>query len=222
MNHRRGAMFDLPPSPLPQNETGRPVVTTQLVNAFWQFLPAKSTTFWSRIYFSQFPRPLFIGKYPPYPATIPIAKLQVPRNQGLIIKDIDFTVYQKTGVDTTIALSPSEVASYLSFSTKIGNKSPFDFQTNTVIRNAPTNVVNPNGILSSAALPSQGTSFPFSGPQQPPGENFAAYADAGETIDLVAYVLREPPFDVQMVSAKVAGYNINQNLLQTILSRITA
>lgn len=223
MTQRRGAMFDLPPSPLPQGETGRPVSSTQIVNAFWQFLPSKSTTFYSRVYFREYPRPLFIGLAQPYPATIPVAAITVPKNQSLIIKEIEFTAFQSTGVGSISAIPAADVASYLAFSTKIGNRSPFDFQTNTAIRNAPVNYQNANStILFTTPLPSQSTSSPFSGPQQPVGENFASYAVAGETIELVAYVLREPPFDVSMISAKIAGYNLNQNLLQSILARITA
>lgn len=219
---QRGAMFDTAPSPLPQEAASAPVVTTRLVNAFWQFLPGKSTTFWSRVYFRQYPKPLFIGLNQPYPSKIPIAALKVPQQQALIIKDIEFYAFQKTGAGSTVALSPSEVTSYLSFSIKIGNKSPFDFQTNTVIRNAPSNLNNPNGILTQGSLPGQGTAYPFSGPQQPIGENFATYAVADETIELEAYVLRPLPYEMEMVGAKVAGYNLNQRLLDTILSRITA
>ena len=219
-------MFDLPPSPLPQGEVGKAVVNTQTVNGFWQFLPAKSTTFLSRVYFRNYPNPLFIGgAAPPYPVPLPVVKLVVPKNQAFIIKNIEFTVYEQTpvGAEQFAAVPPSRVASFFGFSVKIGNRSPYDFNTNVTQRGLVIDYKPAQaGSTTFGPTPGQGTSYPFSGPNNPLGENFAAYGVAGELIELTVDVLREPPFDVRMLSASFSGYNLDQRVLQTILSRITA
>jgi hypothetical protein len=222
---RHGARQDLPPAPLPQGEVGRPVVDTQLVNAFWQFLPAKSTTFWARAYFRNYPKPLFVGNLPPFPVPLPVVKLVVPQNQAFILKSFDFTVYQQSGigVEDLVAVPPSRVASYFGFEIKIGNRSPYDFNTNVTARGQVIDYKPAQaGYTAAPPIPGQGTAYPFSGPNQPLGENFAAYAVSGALIEANVFVLREPEFDVRMLSVAMAGYNLNQRLLQTILSRITA
>lgn len=221
---RRGALLDMPPSPLPQDEVGKPVANVQVVNGFWQFLPAKSTVFLSRVYFRNYPRPLFVGQLPPYPVSIPIRSLTVPNNQGFILKSFDFQVYEQSGIgqENIVAVDPSRVASYFGFEVKIDNRSPYDFNTNVTARGQVL-AYNPGqgGGVSSPPVPGQGTVYPFSGENQPLGDKFAAYAVAGQKIELNVFVLREPPYDVRLLSAGLTGYNLNQRLLQTVLSRIT-
>lgn len=221
---RRGALQDMPPSPLPQSEPGKSVSSTQIVNGFWQFLPGKSTIFMSRIYFRNYPKPLFVGKLPPFPAPLPIMKLVVPSQQAFILKSFEFNVYEQTGIgaENLVAVAPSRTASYFAFEVKVGNRSPYDLNTNVSARGQVINY-NPsvNNAISSPPSPNQGTAFPFAGPNNPLGENFASYAQAGDAIELTALVLREPPYDVRMLSAQFGGYNLNGKLLQTILSRIS-
>lgn len=223
---RRGARQDLPPAPLPQGEVGKPVVNTQIVNGFWQFLPAKSTVFLNKILFRNYPRPLFIGKLPPYPVPLPIAKLVVPENQAFIIKDFSFKVYQQSGIgtDDTVEVPSTRVASYFAFEVKVGNRSPYDMFTNITARGQVIDYAPVQGAGGRSVPPTvgQGTAFPFSGVNNPLGDNFANYAMSGDLIELTAYVLREPEFDARMLSAQFAGYNVDQRILQTILSRITA
>jgi len=221
---RRGARQDLPPSPLPQGEVSRPVVNTQIVNGFWQFLPAKSTIFLNRVYFRNYPKPLFVGKLPPFPIPLPVIGLIVPQNQAFIIKDLSFRVYQQSGigVEDKVEVPPSRVASYFGFEVKIGNRSPYDFNTNVTARGQVIDyTVGKAGSTTFPPVPGQGTAFPFSGANNPLGDNFATYAQSGDLIELTVQVLREPEFDVRMMSAQFAGYNINQRILQTILGRLT-
>jgi len=223
---RRGARQDLPPAPLPQGEVGRPVVNTQIVNGFWQFLPAKSTVFLNRVYFRNYPKPLFVGKLPPFPVPLPVVKLVVPPNQAFIIKDLSFKVYQQSGIGTEdiVEVPPERVASYFGFEVKIGNKSPYDFNTNVTARGQVIDYapVQGAGGRSVPPIPGQGTAFPFAGRNNPLGDNFATYAQSGDLIELTVQVLREPEFDARMLSAQFAGYNVDGRILQTILSRITA
>ena len=220
---RRGARQDLPPAPLPQGETGKPVVNTQIVNGFWQFLPGKSTTFFSRVYFRQYPKPLFIGKLPPFPIPLPLSKLVVPQNQAFVLKSFDFQVYEKSGIgDAQTAVPWSQVTSYFGFQVKIGNRSPYDLNTNITARGQVIDYIpGESGFRVAPPTSGQGTTFPFSGPNQPLGDNFATYAQSGELIELAVQVLREPEFDASMLSVKFDGYNVNQRLLDTILGRIT-
>ena len=223
---RRGAREDLPPAPLPQGERGKPIVDVQLVNGFWQFLPAKSTVFLNRIFFRNYPKPLFIGKLPPFPVPLPIVKLVVPQNQAFIVKHLAFKVYQQSGIGTEdiVEVPPSRVASYFGFEAKIGNRSPYDMFTNVTARGQVINYAPAQGAggQSVPPVPGAGTAFPFSGLNNPMGDNFAAYAMSGDLIELTVQVLREPQFDVRMLSAEFDGYNVDQRVLQTILSRITA
>lgn len=221
---RRGAKQDLPPAPLPQGEPARPVVNTQIINAFWQFLPGKSTVFLVRSYFRNYPKPLFVGKLPPFPVPLPVTKLIVPPNQAFVVKDINFQVYEQSsiGVEDLVAVPPSRVVSYFGFEVKIANRSPYDFNTNVTARGQVIDYKPANaGSTTTPPIPGQGTAFPFSGPNQPLGENFAAYAMSGDLIELNVQVLREPVFDARMVSATFSGYNVDQRLLQTILGRLT-
>lgn len=223
---RRGAREDLPPAPLPQGEVGKPVINTQIVNGFWQFLPGKSTIFLNRVFFRNYPKPLFIGQLPPFPVPLPVVKLIVPQNQAFVIKDFSFKVYQQSGIGTEdlVEVPPSRVASYFGFEVKVGNKSPYDMMTNVTNRGQVINYKPAQGAGGSSVPPSPGagTAFPFSGINNPLGDNFAAYAMSGDLIELTVYVLREPEFDARMMSAQFAGYNVDQRVLQTILGRITA
>jgi hypothetical protein len=216
----------LPPAPLPQGEVGKPVVNTQIVNGFWQFLPAKSTVFLNRVYFRNYPKPLFVGKLPPFPVPLPVVKLVVPPNQAFIIKNLAFKVYQQSGIGTEdiVEVPPSRVASYFGFEVKIGNRSPYDFHTNVTARGQVIDYapVQGGGGRSVPPTPGQGTAFPFSGVNNPVGDNFATYAQSGDLIELTVQVLREPEFDARMLSAGFEGYNVDGRILQTILSRITA
>jgi hypothetical protein len=222
---RRGAREDLPPAPLPQGEVGKPVVNTQVVNGFWQFLPSKSTVFLNRVYFRNYPKPLFVGQLPPFPVPLPVVKLVVPQNQAFILKDFSFKVYQQSGigVEDIVEVPASRVASYFGFEVKVGNRSPYDFNTNVTARGQVIDY-NPGktNSTSSPPIPGQGTAFPFSGPNNPLGDSFATYAQSGDLIELTVQVLREPEFDARMMSAQFAGYNVDGRILQTILSRITA
>jgi hypothetical protein len=223
---RRGARQDLPPAPLPQGEVSRPVVTAQIVNGFWQFLPAKSTVFLNRIFFRNYPKPLFVGNLPPFPVPLPVVKLVVPQNQAFLIKNFGFKVYQQSGigVEDITEVPAARVASYFGFEVKVGNRSPYDMVTNVTARGQVINYKPSQGAagLSVPPVPGQGTAFPFSGTNNPLGEGFASYAMSGDAIELTVQVLREPPFDVRMMSAEFSGYNMDQRILQTILSRITA
>ena len=222
---RRGARQDLAGAPLPQGEHLPAPVNTQVINAFWQFLPAKSTVFLARAYFRNYPKPLFIGKLPPFPVPIPVAKLVVPQSQSFVIKNIDFTVYEQSGIgeEDLVAVPPSRVASYFGFEVKIGNRSPYDLNTNVTARGQVIDYKEtaPNQFRAVPPNPGQGTAFPFSGANQPLGENFATYAQSGDLMEFTVQVLREPVFDARMMSVLVTGYNVDQRVLQTILARLT-
>lgn len=225
MTTRRGAMFDLPPSPLPQEEPAKEVVTTQIVNGFWQFLPGRSTVFLERVFFADYPRPLFVGLRPPYPVPLRVVTLTVPKNRAFILKSFEYQVYEQTGIGqgSLLAVDPSRVTTYFGFETQIGNRGLFDYMTNLTGAAGPQGV-GPNGpnngVASFAPAPGQGILYPFSGPVQPVGQNYAAYAVENEKITMTVNVLREPPFDTRIVMARLSGYNVDHRILQSILGRL--
>lgn len=225
MTMRRGARQDLPPAPLPQGEVGKNAPPVTIVNGFWQFLPAKSTVFLVREYFRNYPKPLFVGKLPPFPFPLTVTRLKVPNNQAFVIKNFEFQAYEQSpvGEEELVTVSPGRLASYLGFEVKVSNRSPYDFNTNVTARGQVIDYKPAQaGYQSAPPLPGQGTVYPFSGPNNPLGENFAAYAQAGDEIEMNVWVLREPVFDLRMLSAGLSGYNVDGRVLQTILNRITA
>lgn len=224
MTMRRGARQDLMPAPLPQTEGAHAPVETQIVNGFWQFLPTAGTTFFARDYFRNYPKPLFVGKLPPFPVPLPVVKLTVPNQQAFILKEFSFQVYEQSpvGQEQLVEVSPSRVASYFGFEVKVGNRSPYDFNTNVTARGQVIDYKPPQtASIASPPVPGQSTNMPFSGVNNPVGQNFAAYAKAGELIEMTVWVLREPVFDVRMLSAYMSGYNVNHAMLYKILGRVT-
>lgn len=225
MNRRNGAAaLSTIPSPLPQTGAVRDVVSTQVVNGFWQFLPSRSTTFMEKIFFRSVPNPLFVGTVPPFPYQLSVFQLRVPNNQAFILRSFEFNAYQRSpiGNDDTEMIDPGRIVSYLGFEPKVGNRGLFDYTTNVTQRGAIINY-NPSNVggATPPPLPGQGTLFPFTGPVQPLGQNFAAYAIAGELIEMNVWLLRPMPFPLTMVSAQISGYNIPQRALESILTRIS-
>lgn len=215
----------MPPSPLPQKEGGKGPTNVQIVNGFWQFLPVASTTFFDRVYFRNYPRPLFVGNLAPYPVPLPIIKLVVPQNQAFILKHFSFKVYQQSGigVEDIVEVPASRVASYFGFEVKVGNRGLTDYNTNVSARGQVIDYKpGQAGSLTFPPVPGQGTLFPFSGEMQPMGDNFASYATSGQDIQATVYVLREPEFDARMLSVRFDGYNVNQRVLEDILKRLSA
>lgn len=223
---RRGAVLDLPPSPMPQAEVPGKVVPVEVTHGFFQTLPESGTNFLNRIFFKVIPKPLFVGTLPPYPFPIPILKLVVPPQQGWILKHFSFKVFQNTGigVEDIVEVPPSRVTTYFAFEVKIDNRGIYDFATNVNARGQAINYGgagnSTNNIAPPTPTPGQGTLFPFAGENQPVGDQFATYAVSGQLIELTAYILKEPEFEARSVSAQCDGINLNQVDLQKILRRI--
>ncbi len=218
-------MQDLPPAPLPQDEPSKGAQPVRVVDGFWQTMPAASTVFLSRVYFKTFPRPLFVGKLPPYPVPLPLVKLVVPRDQVFILKHISFKVYQQSGIgtDDIVEVPASRVTSYFGFEVKVGNRSPYNFSTNISARGQIIDFKPGNaGYAVSPPVPGAGTLYPFSGENQPVGDNFATYAQSGSAIELTAYAMREPEFDARLISAKLDGYDMDRRKFDSIIGRLTS
>jgi len=224
---RRGAAtLSQSPSMLPDVESATRVVNTQILNGFWQFLPSRSTTFLDRVYFANYPRPLFVGNLPPYPVPVPLVNLEVPNNMAFVLKSFEFEAYEASGigVDDMTLVPQARVATYVGFQISIGNRSPLDYNTNVSMRGQVIQYDPTKGSrgTSIAPLPMQGTIFPFAGPLEPLGEAFATYAVSGQQVNATAWILRPPQFEIRMFSVRISGYHMGQGDLKEILDKIVS
>lgn len=219
---RRGQVTSLGNSPLPQEEAGGGAKPVRLTSGFTQFLPPRSFVFFQRVYLRDYPRPLQVGGLPPYPTPIPIASIQVPNHQGLIIKSTAFKVFEASGVgvNDSVEVENGRATTVFGFQTAVGNRGLTDFSTNVT--------TGAQGFLFSSNLqtPTQapqvgaGRIYPFTGPSQAGLENFAFYGQPNEQIDLTAFVLQAPPFDTRRFSVELTGYLVGWVQMQKILDRL--
>jgi hypothetical protein len=195
----------------------------RLTHAFTQFLPPRSFVFFQRAYFREYPRPLQLSNKPPYPINIPIARILVPQNQGLVVRSSSFKVFEASGigVDDIVEVEQGRATRIFGFSTSIGNRGLVDFSTN-VTANGEAVVWNPAQQMGATQPPQVGSGkiYPFTGDSQRGLENFAFYATPGEEIDLSAWVMRAPPFDTRLFSAELTGYLVGWVQLQEILDKL--
>lgn len=221
---RRGQIASTTGSPLPQDGAGGGAQAVRLTSAFTQFLPPRSFVFFQRAYFRAYPRPLQVGAKPPYPIAIPIARIQVPSNQGLIIRHSSFKVFEASGVgvDDIVEVDKGRATRIFGFQTQVGQRGLTDFSTNVTANGDPV-VWNPAQQIGATAPPQVGSAkiYPFVGDSQAGLENFASYAEPGQEIELAAWVMRAPPFDTRLFSAELTGYLVGWVQLQKILDKLS-
>lgn len=218
MGRPNTAMF--PPSPLPQGVGRNAATPVRVVDGFTQFLPGRSRLFFNRVYFAPFPRPLQVGPTPPYPFEVPIARIQAPKQQAIVLREAAFQVYQHSGigVDDIEQVPRSRIATYIGFSFKLGNRGLTDYSTNVQSPNAPV-LLGGNNPNATTVQGGSGTIYPFSGvvtPQQP----YAAYAMPGDLIEASAVIMRAPSFDARLFSVEMSGWIVGAAELQRVIDSL--
>lgn len=215
------------PSPLPQEAAGSKVQAVRIVNGFTAALPGRSRTFFQRLYFASMPRPIIVAAGSSLPRPVPVCRIQAPQRQGIVLRSADVAVYEHSGIgiDDITQVPPSRIVSYFGFSLKIGSRAISDFNTNAVNDLGGGAVIPPSGNqanVTAGVAGGQVQVYPMSGRLTPSDvDNFAAYAMPGDEINVTAFVLRLPPYDVRLFSVQLSGWIVGETELQKIIDALS-
>jgi hypothetical protein len=213
-------------SPLPQGypRPSKTPVAVRIVNGFTFSLPGRTRLFFQRQFFSTYPRPIQAAGLPPFPRDVPIATIQAPTHQGIILREVKFSAYQHSGIgiEDIVAVPESRSKTYLGFKFNLGNRGLTDFQTNLPGTGVPIDLVNPQTAGGTAPRAGQGSIHQGTGSITPrmPNENFAAYAQPGDTIQATAVVLRPPSFDLRLFEVEISGWLANETEMDKIIDHL--
>lgn len=200
----------------------------RIVGGFSSQLPGRTRIFFQRVYFAQMPHPIQRGAGNPFPFPIPVATIEAPSQQCIILRAAAFKVFQHSGigVDDYVEVNPSRAASTFGFSVRVGNRGLTDFNTNV---SPDPGIVQPvvtapkAGVGAAALGPGDGRLYPFAGLITPhlSTDPFASYIRPGEQIFASVTVLREPNFDVRFFSVELSGWLANEDELEKMINKLT-
>jgi len=220
------------PSPLPQEAPRSKVQPVSVVNAFYQFLPPKSLSFFKRSYFSKAPRPLIAsaGISPVFPRILPLARIKMPTQQVLVFQDIVFTAYRASNIDPNdyTPLTPFEnkrLLGFVGYSFTIGGRSVADANTNVGSFASSGGAAGGGGdipVPSPANPVSSATStyLPYQGSIAEGTHGFAAYGMPGQVIEAAAVFLSPPPFEIGRFTVDISGYLLNETHYNELLGNL--
>lgn len=219
---RIGAAQSQVGSPLPQSEPGARVAPVRVADAFYQFYPSRSTIFFQRAYFANYPRPIQAAGLPGFPRGVPVCRIQAPAEQCVVIRQVYFRVYEHSGIDVNdvIEVESARTTTYFGFEVKIGNRGMTDYNTNLTVRGDVLNYGG-NAGPSFPPTPGQGSFYPYAGPVIGDLQNFAYYCQSRQTMDATVQILRPPPFDTRFFSVEISGIVIPQVSLDKVLDRLS-
>lgn len=218
------------PSPLPQEEARRQSQAVRVTDAFYQFLPPKSLTFFKRSYLVAVPRPLIpsaTGNSPAFPRILPIAKIQVPVQRVLVFQNVVFTAYRNSNIDPNdyVSLTPFEnkrLLGYVGYNFMVGGRSFFDANTGGIAGGTNTGAPSGGQGFPSSALVSNASSalFPYQGSLADGLGGFAAYGMPGAVMEANAVLLRVPPFELERVTVDISGYLLNETQYNRLMENM--
>lgn len=201
----------------------------RVVKGFSQSLPGRTRIFFQRVYFAQMPHPIQKGLGNPFPIALPVATIEAPAQQCIVLRAAAFRVFQHSGigVDDFIEAAPSRSASTFGFAVRIGNRGMTDFNTN----NSPIPGVN-GPVTGGGNIPKAGTAslspgdgrlYPFAGPITPhlPTDPFASYVRPADQIFASVTVLREPNFDVRFFSVELSGWLVPEAEMDRMINALS-
>ena len=197
----------------------------RLVHGFTQALPGRTRIFFQRVYFAQMPHPIQKGLGNPFPFQIPIATIEAPSQQCIVLRAAAFKIFQHSGIgiDDFVEVAPSRAASTFGFAVRVGNRGMTDFNTN----NSPdpgsvTVSVNKSGGQASLT-PGDGRLYPFAGLITPhlSTDPFASYIRPSEQIFASVTVLREPNYDVRFFSVELSGWLAGEKEMDRIINALS-
>lgn len=205
---------------------GKEATKIRIVHGFTQALPGRSRIFFQRVYFAQMPHPIQKGLGNPFPFTIPVATIEAPKEQCIVLRAASFKVFQHSGigVDDFIETPPSRSASTFGFSVRVGNRGMTDFNTNTSPDpGSSTPVAGIKGGGRAGLSPGDGRLYPFAGLITPSLgiDPFASYVRPSDQILASVTVLREPNFDVRFFSVELSGWLANETEMDQIINSLS-
>jgi hypothetical protein len=198
----------------------------RIVHGFSSQLPGRTRIFFQRVYFAQMPHPIQKGAGNPFPFPIPVATIEAPSQQCIILRAASFKVFKHSGigVDDFIEVNPSRAASTFGFSVRVGNRGLTDFNTNVSPDPGNTAPVQAVKAGSGRSLsPGDGRLYPFAGLITPSlgSDPFASYVRPSEQIFASVTVLREPNYDVRFFSVELSGWLANEDELEKMINRLS-
>lgn len=231
----RGNTGAVTASPLPRRPAGggsgggcpEPAVTpSRVVHGFTFTLPGRTRIFFQRQFFTNYPRPIQAGGVAPFPRTFPIATIQAPARQAIVINQVEFKAYQHSGIgiEDLDEVPRGRTIGTLGFSFEVGNRGLTDFSTNLPGTGVPVVFSTAGqGGQSTAPRAGQGNTFQGTGLATPSseGERFAAYARPGDLIAAKATVFRPPSYDLRILQVSIAGWLADERELDLIIDRLT-
>lgn len=199
----------------------------RIVHGFTSQLPGRSRIFFQRVYFAEMPHPIQKGLGNPFPFALPVATIEAPAQQCIILRAAAFKVFQHSGigVDDFIEVNPSRAASTFGFAVRVGNRGLTDFNTNNSPDPGQAGAVGPVNPKSGRAglSPGDGRLYPFAGLITPhmSNEPFASYIRPAEQILASVTVLREPNYDVRFFSVELSGWLANEAELDRMINSLS-
>ena len=231
MNSRQTTTARIP-SPLPQEEAHKKIQPVSVINAFYQFLPTQSLSFWKRSYFIRVPRPLIasvLGSSPSFPRVLPIARIAVPKQRVLVFQDVVFTAYKNTNIDPLdyVPLSPLEnkrLFGFVGYNFTVGGRSFFDANTNIGSNTSTSGVPGSGGDIPTGGgnLVTGGSSalIPYQGSMADGTKGFSAYGRPAQVMEAAAVLLRVPPFEIERFTVDISGYTLNETVFDEVTKAI--
>lgn len=210
-------------APLPQGYAHDGVTPVQVLNGFLTTLPGRSRLFFQRIFFASKPTPIQQAGVAPFPREIPIARIQAPRQQVIVIKRVEFQSYEHSGIgiEDIIQVPPTRVTTYIGYKFSLGNRGLTDYLTNVPAQGVPILISPIQGPTPPRA--GQGNLYPFSGALTPSdGQNYAAYAMPGDDILASAVIFRPPNFDLRLFSVSISGWLAEETEFNKIINKLTS
>jgi hypothetical protein len=179
------------------------------------------------VYFAPMPHPIQKGLGNPFPFGLPVATIECPREQVIVLRSAAFKVFQHSGigVDDFVEVIPSRAASTFGFSVRVGNRGLTDFNTNnSPVPGAAGAITTVQAGSGRAGLtPGDGRLYPFAGVITPQLVNdpFASYCRPSEQIQASVTVLREPNYDVRFFSVELSGWLANEAEMDKIINSLS-
>lgn len=200
----------------------------RIVHGFTSQLPGRSRIFFQRVYFAQMPHPIQKGLGNPYPISLPVATIEAPKQQCVILRAAAFRVFQHSGIgiDDFIETAPSRSASTFGFSVRVGGRGMTDYNTNVSPDPGQSSAVTSGqklGINTAGLTPGDGRLYPFAGIITPHlgADPFASYIRPSEQIYASVTVLREPNFDVRFFSVELSGWLAEEAELDRMINSLS-
>lgn len=214
------------PAPLPQGNPGSKADPVRIVNGFTATLPGRSRLFFQRQFFADCPRPVQVSGPPGFPRNVPIIQFQLPKQQALVIRRVEFNAFESGGIGTNdIAEVPfGRSVGTLAFQFSVGNRGLTDSATNLPLQGIPVSygagqpLGAPVAPISPSANVKQGVGISTPNARQ---DMYAGYGMPGDLVTATALLLRPPDFDLRFFSVSLEGWLATETELQRIIDMLS-